>query len=129
MFAAAGCLGTGPRRFDAPCREMRASVAREMLRDSREIPVLDLRSQPVPRVNGAVQIPLGELGGRFHELGRYRASPVVVIADDGDAARQACEKLAAEGFRYAIFVPEGAEGLFAGVRGTDLDLDGPGRRP
>lgn len=108
---------------------MRASVAREMLRDSREIPVLDLRSQPVPRLKGAARIPLGELAGRLHELGRYRTSPVVVVADDGDAARRACEMLAAEGFRYAIFVPEGAEGLFAGVRGADPDLDGPGRRP
>ena len=125
---AAACLGTGTRRVDAPCREMRASVAREMLRDSREIPLLDVRTLPAPRLRGAHEIPLSALSSRFEELGRFRRSPLVVVGDDGDAARQACELLAAEGFRYVIFVPEGAEGLFAGVRGADAVTDAPGDR-
>lgn len=95
---------------------MRGSVAREMLRDSREIPVLDLRSSPRPRLNGAVEIPPAELPGRVGELSRFRATPVVVVGDDGAAARTACEVLAAEGFKYVVFVPEGAEALFAGLR-------------
>ncbi len=126
--AAAGCLGTGTRRVDAPCREMRASVAREMLRDSREIPILDVRGLPTPRLRGAYEIPLSVLRSRFEEVGRFRTSPLVVVGDGGDAARQACEILAAEGFRYVIFVPEGAEGLFAGVRGADAATDAPEER-
>jgi rhodanese-related sulfurtransferase len=125
LIGAAGCLGTGTRRVDAPCREMRASVAREMLRDSREIPLLDVRALPAPRLRGAHEIPLSALPSRFEELGRFRRSPVVVVGDSGDAARQACDLLAAEGFRYVIFVPEGAEGLFAGVRGADAVTDAP----
>lgn len=123
-IGAAGCLGTGTRRVDAPCREMRASVAREMLRDSREIPLLDVRALPAPRLRGAHEIPLSALRSRLEELGRFRRSPLVVVGDSGEASRQACELLAAEGFRYVIFVPEGAEGLFAGVRGTDTTTDG-----
>lgn len=121
---AAGCFGTGVRRVDAPCREMRASVAREMLRDSREIPLLDVRALPAPRLRGAHEIPLSALRARFEEVGRFRRSPLVVVGDDGVAAGQACELLAAEGFLYVIFVPEGAEGLFAGVRGADAVTDG-----
>ncbi|MHB8796985.1 MAG: rhodanese-like domain-containing protein [Thermoanaerobaculia bacterium] len=128
LTGAAGCLGTGTRRVDAPCREMRASVAREMLRDSREIPLLDVRALPAPRLRGAHEIPLSELRARFEEVGRFRRSPVVVVGDAGGEARQACELLAAEGFRYVIFVPEGAEGLFAGVRGADAVSDAPEER-
>ena len=62
---------------------------------------------------------------RLEEVGRFRRSPLVVVGDDGGAARQACELLAGEGFRYVIFVPEGAEGLFAGVRGADAVSDAP----
>ncbi len=102
---------------------MRASVAREMLRDSREIPILDVRALPTPRLRGAHEIPLSELRSRLEDVGRFRRSPLVVVGDGGDAALQACELLAAEGFRYVIFVPEGAEGLFAGVRGTGAATD------
>lgn len=116
-LASAACLGTGTRQFDAPCREMRGSVAREMLRDAREIPVLDVRTAASRRLTGAFTIPMAELPARIGELERHRATPVVVVGDDGEAGRQACELLAREGFRYVIFVSEGAQGLFAGVRG------------
>lgn len=129
VFAACGCLGTGTRRVDAPCREMRGSVAREMLRDAREIPVLDVRSSWPRTLKGAVMIPLPELPGRIEELARYRSMPVVVVGDDGEAGRSACETLAAAGFKHVIFVPEGAKGLFAGVRGSaDVENENGERR-
>ena len=124
--AASGCLGTGTRRVDAPCREMRASVAREMLRDSREIPLLDVRSSRAPALRGAIEIPPGELARRLDELARHRKTPLIVVGDDGPAAQRACEVLAGSGFRWVIFVPEGADGLFAGVRGTRERDRGPG---
>ena len=128
-FVAAGCLGTGTRRVDAPCREMRGSVAREMLRDSREIPVVDVRSSATRKLTGAVAIPLSELPGRVGELERFRSMPVVVVGDDGESGRQACELLAGGGFKYVIFVQEGAEGLFAGVRGGAGPDEAPKGRP
>jgi rhodanese-related sulfurtransferase len=128
-LAAAACLGTGTRRVDAPCREMRGSVAREMLRDSREIPVLDVRSSQDRRLEGAVVIPLPDLPARVGELDRYRSLPVVVVGDDGEAGHEACEFLAGAGFKHVIFVPEGAPGLFAGVRGaTDAPPEPEERR-
>lgn len=128
-LAAAGCLGTGTRRVDAPCREMRGSVAREMIRDSREIPVVDVRPSATRRLTGALVIPLADLPGRLGELERYRSMPVVVVGDDGDSGRQACELLAGEGFKYVIFVSEGAAGLFAGVRGAAEQETSPEGRP
>lgn len=124
-LAAGGCLGSGTRSVDASCREMRGSVAREMLRDSREIPVLDVRSSPTRRFTGGVAIPLPELHGRIGELDRYRSLPVVVVGQDGDEGQTACKLLAEAGFKHVIYVPEGAAGLLATSRG-DLDV---GRDP
>jgi len=108
---------------------MRGSVVREMLRDTREIPVLDVRTSRVRSLRGAIEIPLADLHGRIRELDRYRSTPVVVVGDDGVSARRACEALSTEGFRYVIFVSEGADGLFAGVRGgADEGVD-PKERP
>jgi rhodanese-related sulfurtransferase len=125
-LGACGCFGTGSRRFDAPCREMRGSVVREMLRDSPEIPVLDVRTSWNRKLTGAILIPLPELAERVGELSRNKSTPLVVVGDDGAAGRQACESLSAAGFKYVIYVPEGADGLFAGVRGAGGPGDGPG---
>jgi len=127
-LAASGCLGSGTRSVDASCREMRGSVAREMLRDSREIPVLDVRSSPARKFSGGIAIPLPELSGRAGELERYRSLPVVVVGKDGEEGQTACKLLAEAGFKHVIFVPEGAEGLFAGVRGTGAATDAPEER-
>jgi rhodanese-related sulfurtransferase len=108
---------------------MRGSVAREMLRDSREIPVVDVRVSAARSLAGAVVIPLSELPGRLGELDRYRSTPVVVVGDDGDSGRQACELLAGGGFKYVIYVSEGAAGLFAGVRGADVLDPAPEDQP
>jgi rhodanese-related sulfurtransferase len=104
---------------------MRGSVAREMLRDSRDIPVLDVRRSRERKLEGAVVIPLLELPARVGEMERYRSLPVVVVGDDGEAGREACEYLARTGFKHVIFVPEGAPGLFAGVRGATDAAPGP----
>jgi rhodanese-related sulfurtransferase len=96
---------------------MRSSVAREMLRDSREIPILDVRSTRPRKVSGAMEIPLPDLPGRLGDLDRFRSVPVIVVGEDGGQGRKACEFLSGAGFRHVIFVPEGAAGLLAGSRG------------
>ena len=88
-----------------------------MLRDSREIPILDVRSSPARKVSGAVGIPLSELPGRLVELDRYRAMPVVIVGESGEEGRKACEVLSGAGFKHAIYAPEGVAGILAGSRG------------
>jgi rhodanese-related sulfurtransferase len=100
-----------------------------MLRDTPEIPVVDVRPSATRRLTGAVVIPLPDLPGRLGELERYRSMPVVVVGADGDSGRQACELLAGRGFKYVIFVSEGAAGLLAGVRGADVPEAAPENRP
>jgi rhodanese-related sulfurtransferase len=113
----AGCLGSGTRRIDAACREMSSLVIFEMQRDSPTLPLVDLResverTEAEPGLEGALQIPLSELEGALPRLQALRASTLVVFGRDRATGRAGCEALAAQGFRYVIFMSDGATGWF-----------------
>ncbi len=113
----ASCLGRGTRRIDAPCREMRSAVAYEMLKDNPSIPIVDVRrpaelSQEAGGVKNAIAIPLERLPARAAELQRFRDTTVIVLGRDEESGRLACQMLSARGFKYVLFVSDGAEGWF-----------------
>ena len=111
------CLGHGTARVDAPCREMRAAVAFEMLKDNPTIPILDVRraseiGEGEGRLANSIQIPLDGLDGRMAELQRFHDTTVVVLGADGEGGRRACQLLSARGFKYVVFVSDGAAGWY-----------------
>jgi rhodanese-related sulfurtransferase len=112
----ASCLGHGTQRIDAPCREMRSAVAYEMLKDNPSIPIVDVRRQwelsEEGRVKNAIAIPLERLPARAAELQRFRETTVIVLGRDEESGRLACQMLSARGFKYVLFVSDGAEGWF-----------------
>ena len=113
----ASCLGHGTQRIDAPCREMRSAVAYEMLKDNPTIPVVDVRrpaelSEEAGKVKNAIAIPLERLPARAAELQRFRETTVIVLGRDEESGRLACQMLTARGFKYVVFVSDGAEGWF-----------------
>jgi len=112
-----GCLGTGTRRIDAPCREMSSAVAWEMLKDSPTIPFVDLRTpdevtEAEGRLPRALEIPLDRLVAGAPSLERFRETTIVVFGRDRETGRQACQLLTEKGFRYVIFLSDGAKGWF-----------------
>ncbi|HEV8267963.1 MAG TPA: rhodanese-like domain-containing protein [Thermoanaerobaculia bacterium] len=112
-----GCLGTGTKRIDAPCREMSSAVAWEMLKDSPTIPFVDLRppgevTEAEGRLPRALEIPLDRLAADVARLERFRETTIVVFGRDRETGRQACQLLTEKGFRYVIFLSDGAEGWF-----------------
>lgn len=110
-----GCFGTGTRRVDAPCREMRSVVVWEMLRDNPTIQLVDLRQPPEVtakegRLPRALEVPFDRLVARAPHLAKDRT--VVVFARHGDVGKKACELLVGLSFKYVIFMSDGAEGWF-----------------
>jgi rhodanese-related sulfurtransferase len=121
-----GCLGTGTRRIDAACREMRSTVAYEMLKDNPTIRLVDLRrpsevSTEEGRLPNAKEIPLEKLPTRIKELGESTRGTIVVFGRVGEEGRRGCQFLASSGYEYVIFISDGAEGWFTNGR--------PGARP
>ncbi|MEO6323269.1 MAG: rhodanese-like domain-containing protein [Thermoanaerobaculia bacterium] len=112
-----GCLGTGTRRVDAACREMRSAVVFEMLKDNPTMHLIDLRkpaevTEREARIPGAQLIPLEMLGAVSAQLQPLRDSTIVVFGVDGEMGRRGCQLLSARGFQYVIFISDGAVGWF-----------------
>lgn len=117
LLATTACLGTGTRRVDASCREMRSIVVYELLRDNPSIRLIDLRrpsevTTEEGRLLHATEIPLEALPTRMGELGAARDATVVVFGRVGEEGLKGCQFLVSEGYRYVVFISDGAEGWF-----------------
>ena len=116
-LAASGCLGTGTRRIDAPCREMKATVVWEMLRDNPGIRMVDVRGPEDLTVEQgplkhALEIQYSRLSGSLSRLTPYKTTSLVVLGRDGDSGHRACELLRKRGFQWVVFVSGGAQAWF-----------------
>lgn len=136
MLLASGLIGCSADRIAAVkafqgTRTIRAPVAFHVIRDSPDITVLDLREPDEfhgehGHINGAVNVPLGELHHLLDiaaRLGRDRA--VFVYCRDSPCAESGAALLREHGIRF-IFVLEGGlpswlDGGFGTVGKTAVD--------
>lgn len=98
----------------ANCREVQPGVAFEMMRDNRNILLLDVRhdsevTRERPRLPRSRSIPLSELPRRFRELQAWQKDPIVIFSRDGADAASACEFLSRQEFLYVSHVAGGVE--------------------
>ena len=117
LLLLAGCLGSGTRRVDASCREMRSAVVYEMLKDNPTMHLLDLRkpsevTEKEGRLPGALAVPLDQLATQTAAFQSWRENTIIVFGTDGDMGRRGCELLSSRGFRFVIFISDGAIGWF-----------------
>jgi len=83
---------------------LHAGEARGFLQAHPEALVLDVRSAAewdgeLGHIDGARQIPLGELSARMGEIEAWKDKPVVVVDRDGGQGRAACQMLTGAGFQ------------------------------
>jgi len=83
---------------------LQAGEARGFLSAHPEALVLDVRAAAewdgeFGHIDGARQIPLGELGARMGEIEAWEGKPVVVVDRDGARSASACRMLTAAGFQ------------------------------
>jgi len=86
---------------------LQAGETRGFLSAHPEALVLDVRNasewdDDLGHIDGARQIPLGELGGRVGEIEAWKDKPVVVVCRDGARSRDACRTLTAAGFQQVM---------------------------
>jgi rhodanese-related sulfurtransferase len=117
LVVLSSCLGTGTRRVDASCREMRSAVVYEMLKDNPTMHLIDLRkpsevTEQEGRIPGARAVPLDELDARSGQLQVGHDHTIVVFGNDGETGRLGCKILSARGFEFVIFISDGAIGWF-----------------
>lgn len=93
MTTVLGMLGGAGCKFDVD-----GNAARALVKDGAKL--VDVRTPSEyggGHIEGAINIPLNELGGRMSELGD-KAGPIVVYCRSGGRSGKAKQQLQAEGF-------------------------------
>lgn len=118
--AVAGCAALGGwlearRARRPPFQVVSAPVADEIVRDSPDVFILDLRSPeefqgPKGHVRNALNIPLARLPYRLLELRAYRGETFLVYCSGDDCGRAGIRILTDSGFPDAILIAGGIDG-------------------
>lgn len=120
-----------------PYRRLRPPVAYEMMRDTPDLLILDLRpasefNGPTGHLRRAQNIPLAELPQRWSELNPFRDDTFLVYCHDDPCAQQGLTQLREHGFDGAVLLVGGIDAwIRAGFR-TVLPpgvIGRPGRSP
>ena len=116
-LALAGCGSL--RSEDGPFRRVRPPVAFEMILDTPDVPILDLRPRedyhgPLGHLEGARSFPLADLPRRHREIGELRDETFLVYCQADECDPQALDVLAAHGFDDAMLLDGGIEAWIAG---------------
>jgi rhodanese-related sulfurtransferase len=85
------------------------SQAKAYLADHPEALVLDVRevsewNDDVGHIQGAKQIPLGELQKRLGEIEAWKDKPILVVCRSGERSPSAVETLRAAGFKLPVTI-------------------------
>ncbi|HEX2251633.1 MAG TPA: rhodanese-like domain-containing protein [Thermoanaerobaculia bacterium] len=111
------------RGDEPPFRRVRPPVAFEMLRDSEDLPILDVRPDAefhgsLGHLRGARNIPLAELPVRYLELLDLRNRTFLVYCQRDECEPAAMDFLLAYGFEDAMLIDGGIEAWRAAGFGT-----------
>lgn len=108
---------------EGPFRRVTPPVAFEMLRDSPDLPILDLRSEarfhgPTGHLRGAINVPLSRLHERSREIAWLRDRTFLVYCQSHECQPEALDILHEEGFDDAMMIHGGIEAWLADGFGT-----------
>ncbi|HEX2165258.1 MAG TPA: rhodanese-like domain-containing protein [Thermoanaerobaculia bacterium] len=138
-LAAGGCRSLAAE--GGPFRRVRPTVAFEMILDSPDLPILDLRPAdehhgPLGHLEGARSFPLADLPRRYLEILELRDETFLVYCRADECEPQAMDFLGAHGFEDAMlidggieaWIAEGFQTVGAGAPPEHVD-EPPARRP
>jgi len=99
----------------APWKTVNAAVAYEIVRDTPDVFILDLRTPeefqgPRGHLRNAFCIPLSRLPYRLLEIRAYGGETFLVYCDADDCGRAGMKILKDSGFQFAILIGGGIEG-------------------
>ena len=133
LLPAVGCRTLRRRAGERPpYRKVSPAIAFEIIRDSPDILILDLR--PRHDFNGdtghifrAFNIPVARLSLRIREISRYRDDTFLVYCDTQSCAEEGMAILLSSGFENAILIDGGMDNWIRMGFKTVLPEDAAGR--
>jgi len=112
LLAVAACSTVGVARGEGGYAVVRPTVAHEMILDSQQVVVFDLRpltefEGPLGHIKGAIPVPVGTIQPRLPDLLAYRDTTVLVYGDNEDESRRGARILAEAGFENIVRIEGG----------------------
>lgn len=133
--ATQGCAMLKRRAAERPpYRKVTPQIAYEIMRDTPNLLILDLRPQPAfhgdtGHLYRAYNIPQEHLPYRLLELNLFREETFLVYCDTRECAEQGMGVLISSGFENAILIEGGIDGWIAKGFRTVLPAELAGKRP
>jgi rhodanese-related sulfurtransferase len=114
LFSPLGCKTVGISMTSGGYAEVSPTVANEMILDSRQVVILDVRPDPVFRgpegyIAGAINVPIGAIENQLPELLGYQDDTVLVYGANSDDGAVAAKILTVAGFRNVVHIAGGIE--------------------
>jgi rhodanese-related sulfurtransferase len=116
LLLAVSCRTVGVSRVEGGFAEVSASIAHEIILDTRQIIVLDLRpteEYAAGHIAGAISTPLDSIENRLPELGPYQRSTLLIYGGQ-EESRRGARLLVVAGFRNVVRI---SGGMDAWIRG------------
>ncbi|HEX9405737.1 MAG TPA: rhodanese-like domain-containing protein, partial [Thermoanaerobaculia bacterium] len=115
VFAALGCHTIGVSRSSSGFSEVAPTVAAEMILDSQQVVVLDVRPPAVYRgpeghIAGSLNAPFDSIERQLPELLPYQNQTVLVYGETSTDGEVAAKLLAVAGFRNVVHIAGGLKG-------------------
>jgi rhodanese-related sulfurtransferase len=112
FLALAACKTVGVSRTEGGYAEISPTVAAEMILDSTQVVVLDVRPEPVFRgpeghIAGSLNAPLDTIERQLPELLPYQNQTVLVYGETSTDGALAAKLLTVAGFRNVVHVEGG----------------------
>jgi len=111
----AGCHTIGVTRTRSGFSEVAPQVAAEMILDSQQVVVLDVRSAdayrgPEGHIAGALNTPFDSIERQLPELLPYQGQTVIVYGETSTDGSVAAKLLSVAGFRNIVHISGGLKG-------------------
>jgi len=111
----AGCYTIGVSRTRSGFSEVAPQVAAEMILDSQQVVVLDVRSSdayrgPEGHIAGALNTPFDSIERQLPELLPYQGQTVIVYGETSTDGAVAAKLLSVAGFRNIVHISGGLKG-------------------
>lgn len=118
MLAVAACKTVGVSTTEGGYAEVAPQIANEMMLDTRQIVVLDIRSSDLYRgadghIAGAISAPFETIEKQLPELLPYQNQTVLVYGQNSTDGALAARLLSVAGFRNIVHIDGGLESWIA----------------
>lgn len=119
VLALCGCKTIGVSTTDGGYAEVSPAVANEMLLDTNQVVVIDIRPSaayhgPEGHIAGALSAPFETIEHQLPELLPYQNNTVLIYGATGTEGEVAAKLLSVSGFRNVVHVDGGLKSWIAG---------------